>query len=404
MSHKITERLSASGDTTGIPYYHFRWKKKWLADYVAWPKDTEQVSTVLSYAWRTHTPVIARGGGTCYYGSSSPTRGGIVIDTKSMDNILEVNKQDLWIHVQSGIVWEVLDRALERQGLSLTVCPQSAPASTLAGWLAIGGKAGIGTPKFGTILENILEMTVVRPNGTIDTITGKEMETFYGTSGIAGVVISLKLKIRKKPEKTDGTMFAFGSINRACKIIEEISQHEIKPIYLRITDPEYEWRSQTDYPARSKRGCFVLVTYDGTNNEVEQGLSFARDLFEKAGGIDIGKSHYEKSWNDRFIIEMKLKLEVPTLSMQNFWIEPCKIGLLTDKLYEIAEKYHINSCYYLVLGAGGKARFCIFAPSDHRYWMHFNASSNCENGIQVWGKTLYDRLTELGLSQEVSAR
>ena len=401
VSRKITERLSASGDTTGIPYYHFRWKKKWLADYVAWPTDAEQVSTVLKYAWTTHTPVIARGGGTCYYGSSSPTRGGIVIDTKSMDKILEVNSQDLWVHVQSGIVWEVLDRALAKQDLALRVMPQSAPASTLAGWLAIGGKAGIGTPKFGNILENTLEMTVVRPNGAIEAITGKEMETFYGTSGIAGIVISLKLKIRQKPERTDGVMYAFGSINRACKIVEEISQHDIKPVYLRITDPEYEWRSQTDYPARSKRGCFVLVTYDGMNSEVEQGLTFARDLFEKAGGTDIGRPHYEKSWNDRFIIEMKLKLEVPTLSMQNFWIEPCKIGLLTNRMYEIADKYHINSCYYLVLGAGGRVRFCVFAPSDHRYWMHFMSGKSMLHQLVKLAYRYGAKLYTIGLQNSV---
>jgi hypothetical protein len=38
ISDLMVERLSASGDTTGIPYYHYRWKKKWLADYVAWPQ------------------------------------------------------------------------------------------------------------------------------------------------------------------------------------------------------------------------------------------------------------------------------------------------------------------------------------------------------------------------------
>ena len=401
VSKKMTERLSASGDTTGIPYYHFRWKKNWLADYVAWPKNAEQVSLVLKYASKNNIAVIPRGGGTCYYGSASPTRGGIIIDTKSLDKILSINKDEQWVHVESGIVWEVLGRKLAKEGLALTVTPQSAPASTLAGWLAIGGKAGIGTPKFGTILDNVIEMVVVRPNGSIETITGAEMQVFYGTSGIAGVVISLKLKIRNLPKRTDGMMYSFESILRACKITEDVAKADIKPLYLRITDPEYEWRSQGGLPPRAKRGCFILVTYDGDDDEVEEGLRYARELFEKAGGVDVGQEYYQKSWGDRFIIEMKLKLEVPTLSMQNFWIEPCKVSLLTNKLYDIAKKYRINSCYYMVLGSQGKVRFCIFAPSDHRYWMHFMSGKSMLHQIvklaYKYGASLYT----LGLQNTV---
>ncbi|MHA1909273.1 MAG: FAD-binding oxidoreductase, partial [Candidatus Thorarchaeota archaeon] len=85
VSSSMTERLSASGDTTGIPYYHYRWKKKWLADYVAWPTSVEQVSTILKFAFKKNIPVIPSGGGTCYYGSASPTRGGIILDTKVLD-------------------------------------------------------------------------------------------------------------------------------------------------------------------------------------------------------------------------------------------------------------------------------------------------------------------------------
>ncbi|MHA2068332.1 MAG: hypothetical protein ACXABY_28550, partial [Candidatus Thorarchaeota archaeon] len=61
ISSKVTERLSASGDTTGIPYYHYRWKKKWLADYVAWPTTNEESSAILKYASERQIPVVPRG-------------------------------------------------------------------------------------------------------------------------------------------------------------------------------------------------------------------------------------------------------------------------------------------------------------------------------------------------------
>ncbi|MFW9907622.1 MAG: FAD-binding oxidoreductase [Candidatus Thorarchaeota archaeon] len=401
VSSSMTERLSASGDTTGIPYYHYRWKKKWLADYVAWPTSAEQVSMILKFASKKNIPVVPRGGGTCYYGSASPTRGGIILDTKALDAILRINEEELWVDVQSGIVWEVLDRKLERKGLSLKVTPQSAPASTLGGWLSIGGKAGIGTPKFGTMLDNIQEMTVVRPNGTIEVVTGEKMKPFFGTSGIAGVVVSMKLKIRRKPERIDGVMYAFETVEKACEASRWIGESSLKPVYLRITDLEYEWRIQGGLPPHPKNGCFVLVTYDGANEEVEQGIKLARSVLESSGGFDVGKSFYEKNWEDRFIIEMKLKLEVPTLSMQNFLIEPSKVSILTKKMYSIAKKYRINSCFYAVLGANTKFRFCAFAPSDHRHWMHFMSGKSMLHHLVKEAYRNGAKLYTLGLQNTV---
>jgi FAD/FMN-containing dehydrogenase len=281
------------------------------------------------------------------------------------------------------------------------VTPQSAPASTLGGWLAIGGKAGIGTPKFGTILDNIIEMTVVRPDGTIDTITGEDMKPFYGTSGIAGVVVSMKLRIKEKPERIDGLMFAFESVEKACNAARWIANASLKPIYLRITDLEYEWRSQGGLPPNAKEGCFIVVTYDGSNEEVEQSLKMARDVLESSGGFDVGHNYYERNWEDRFIIEMKLKLEVPTLSMQNFWVKPDMVPILAKKMYSIAKKYKINSCFYLVLGPDTNCRFCVFAPSDHRHWMHFMAGKSMLHHMVKEAYKQGAKLYTLGLQNTV---
>ncbi|MHA2385623.1 MAG: FAD-binding oxidoreductase [Candidatus Thorarchaeota archaeon] len=389
ITSSMVDRLSASGDTTGIPYYHYRWKKNWLADYVARPNDGKQVAQVLQLANKEKIPVIPRGGGTCYYGSASPTRGGIMLDTKLLDNILEINEEEMWVHVEAGAVWEVLDNALKKRGLTLRVAPQSAVASVLAGWLAIGGKAGIGTPKFGTVLDNIIEMTVARPDGNIETISGDAMKLFYGTSGIAGVVISMKLKIRPVPEAFDGIMFAFTELDKAIEAMERICQLKHKPVYLKLTDREYEWRVVGGLPAYIEGRFFILVAYDGKSLDVEDSVNAARGIFKTANAQELGEKYFLRSWEDRFIVEMKLKLEVPTLSMQNIWIPISKIKPITDRMYEIAKKYRINSCFYLVLGNESKARLCLFAPSDHRHWMHFMA-----------GKTMLHRLAKLGYQHD----
>ncbi|MHA1926393.1 MAG: FAD-binding oxidoreductase [Candidatus Thorarchaeota archaeon] len=401
ITDSMVDRLSASGDTTGIPYYHYRWKKKWLADFVARPTSPEQVSEILKLATRKGISVTPRGGGTCYYGSASPTRGGIMLDIKLLDNVLEVNKEEMWVHVQAGAVWEVLDNYLRKRGFTLTVQPQSAVASVLAGWLAIGGKAGIGSPKFGTVLENINEMTVARPNGDVETITGDDMKLFYGTSGIAGIVISMKLKIRPVPEAFEGVMFAFAELEKAIEAVERICQLKHKPIYLKLTDREYEWRVAGGLPPHITGNYFVLVAYDGKPLDVSDSVNEANGIFRIAGADDLGSNYFEKSWNDRFIVEMKLKLEVPTLSMQNLWIPLSNIKPITDRMYKIARKYKINSCFYLVMGEGTKARLCLFAPSDHRHWMHFMAGKTMLHRLAKFGYQHGGELYTLGLQNTV---
>jgi FAD/FMN-containing dehydrogenase len=371
VSDLMVERLSASGDTTGIPYYHYRWKKKWLADYVAWPQTSEDVSAIMKFALKRRIPVIPRGGGTCYYGSASPTRGGIVIDTKRMDRIIEVNKNEHWAYVEAGAVWEILDNELAKKGYNLPVAPQSRVASTLAGWLAIGGKAGIGTSKFGSMIDNALEMEVVRPDGSIETVTGDDMFQFFGTAGIAGVVTKIKLKLIPSPETTEGLMFAFQELERALDAVTRLSKTKTQPIYLRFTDLEYEWRIQGGLPPNTTGLYFIVVTYSGMVDEVAESLKTARGIFEIAGGLEMLQSYYQKNWEERDIVEMKLKLEVPTLSMQNFWIPISNIEPIVRRMYKIADNYRINSCFYLVLGGESMARLCVFAPSDHRHWMHF---------------------------------
>lgn len=325
----------------------------------------------MKFASDRKIPVVPRGGGTCYYGSASPTRGGIVLDTKRMDKLIEVNKEEEWINVEAGAVWEILDTELRKQGLSLPVAPQSGVASTLAGWLAIGGKAGIGTPKFGSMVDNVVGMEVVRPDGTIDIVTGDDMMPFFGTSGITGVVTSIKLKVIPTPESTEGLMFAFQELERAIDALSRLSKTKTQPIYLRLTDLEYEWRIQGGLPPKTTGLFFVAATYSGTTDEVAESIKTSRGLFEIAGGEEIQQAYYEKNWEDRNIVEMKLKLEVPTLSMQNFWIPLPHIEPLVRKMYRIAKDYRINSCFYLVLGGSSMARLCVFAPSDHRHWMHF---------------------------------
>ncbi|MFW9806740.1 MAG: FAD-binding protein, partial [Candidatus Thorarchaeota archaeon] len=74
------ERVVYSGDPSSLPQFHYRWKGKYLADYVVRVTSIEEVKGVIGVARNHGIAVIPRGGASSCLGSSSPSRGGISLD------------------------------------------------------------------------------------------------------------------------------------------------------------------------------------------------------------------------------------------------------------------------------------------------------------------------------------
>ena len=82
------------------------------------PKDSQEVSEILKIANEENVPVIPRGGGDCEFGGSKPIGdGGIVLDMKRMENILNLDEENLVVTVEAGISWGKLNEFLCQYGL-----------------------------------------------------------------------------------------------------------------------------------------------------------------------------------------------------------------------------------------------------------------------------------------------
>jgi len=97
----------------------------------------------------------ARGMSTSGYGGVLPVPGAIVADMSAMDRVLSVDPEAMTVRVQAGVLWEPLQKTLNRQGLDLRMYPSSFPSSSVGGWLAQGG-AGFGSYEYGFFKENVL--------------------------------------------------------------------------------------------------------------------------------------------------------------------------------------------------------------------------------------------------------
>ena len=133
---------------------------------IVFPENTQQVKKIVQFCLINKIPYLARGGGAGDGGGSIPLYGGIVIDLKRMDKIIELNEHSLTVRVQTGILQKHLEEFLNRKGYTMNHFPASFNTSTLGGFISTNG-TGVLSSKYGKMSDMVHQLEVVLPNGNL---------------------------------------------------------------------------------------------------------------------------------------------------------------------------------------------------------------------------------------------
>jgi len=180
---------------------------KW-PDYVAVPKTAEQVSKIILLANMKKIPITPIGGGMSLAGLALPSQGGIAIDLKRMDNIIEINEKARYIVVEAGISQGKITAYLHKHYPGLMHSePGAPPAATIGGNIAIHGQGDLAHP-YGFTSDMINGMEVVLPTGEIcrfgSCSIGSDWFTlhplpdiglFLGWNGTTGIITKVSLRL-----------------------------------------------------------------------------------------------------------------------------------------------------------------------------------------------------------------
>lgn len=102
---------------SGSDWSSYTLKKDERPFLVLYPSTTEEVSRIMKVCHQRVIPVTPYSGGTSLEGHFAPTRGGVCIDFRRMNRILELHKKDLDVVVQPAVGWEDLNEELSKDGL-----------------------------------------------------------------------------------------------------------------------------------------------------------------------------------------------------------------------------------------------------------------------------------------------
>jgi len=246
-----------------------------LPDCIIWPENAQQIVEIVKIACEEKIPIIPYGGGSGVVGSAIPIKGGIVVDMKKMDKVLEIDDSSLMARVQTGINGMNLERHLNRKGYTLGHIPQSLYCSCLGGWLACKA-AGQFSTKYGKIEDIVIAMEAVLADGTLikskavpRSSTGPEVEKLLlGSEGTLGIITEATLKIWPYPEERAMLSFAFDDIARALEAVRKIMRKNVYPAVVRIYDENETLRHFYDVK-EAKNKCMLILLMEGDKELVD---------------------------------------------------------------------------------------------------------------------------------------
>ena len=301
-----------------------------LPDIITWPENSNQICEILKIANREKVPVVPFAEGSGVVGGAIPIRGGIIIDMKRLNKIIEINDENLSVTVQTGMNGMNLERYLNSKGYTGGHIPQSLYTSSVGGWIAHKA-AGQFSTKYGKIEDIILGMQVILPNGEIinfDPIaraaTGPQLDKYFiGSEGTLGIVSQATLKIWPYPEKRTLISYAFPKIEDALKAVRLTLREQIYPAVVRIYDA-HETARHFEHIEKAKDKVMTVFVCEGNKELVDLEEKITREKCEERSGVYCGVEPVEHWFETRFkVTETSMfppyKIVADTIEVSIMW-------------------------------------------------------------------------------------
>ena len=173
-----------------------------LPQGVIYPKHTQDLQLVARLSSEAEFQDIvlsARGGGTGTNGQSL-TDGLIVDISKHMNQILEINAEERWVRVQTGVVKDQLNAALKPYGLFFAPELSTSNRATIGGMINTDA-SGQGSVLYGKTRDHVLELNSVWLGGELyhsKAIEDEELEHLLTRDDQIGEVHRLLNRIQQE--------------------------------------------------------------------------------------------------------------------------------------------------------------------------------------------------------------
>ncbi len=197
---------------------------------VAFARSTEEVVAIVRLCSEHRVPLVPYGAGSSLEGHTLATQGGITLNLQQMDALVAIHDEDQTATVQPGVTRKALNAALRDKGLFFPIDPG---ADATIGGMCATRASGTNAVRYGTMRENVVNLTVVTPDGQLVKTARRARKSaagydltrlFVGSEGTLGVVVEATVKLHPLPESIMAAVCAFPGIDAAVQAVVQTIQ------------------------------------------------------------------------------------------------------------------------------------------------------------------------------------
>jgi glycolate oxidase len=319
---------------------------------------TRQVAEIFKLANRERIPITPRGAGYGLSGGAVATQGGIVLSLEKMNRILEIDRDNLMVTVEPGVITGDLHRAVEDEGLFYPPDPASLDSCTIGGNIAEGA-GGPRAVKYGTTKDYVSGMEVVLPSGDIVQLGGKLVkdvtgynlaQLLVGSEGTLAVATKITLQLLPLPAHQVDLLVPFDSLQAAADVVSAIVAQRIVPTAIEFMERDIIHACQRflgkELPFADVEAQ-LLIQLDGNHRAaLDETYEIVADICLDAGAIDVlvaaDRPTRDRLWEARRAIIDALNHESPVNHMEDVVVPRAQIPALMGQIHDMANELGVR--------------------------------------------------------------
>jgi glycolate oxidase len=344
---------------------------------VAFPADTGDVSGLLRLASTHGVPVVPRGAGTGLSGGAAGIEGALTIVLTKMNRILEIDRDNLCVVTQPGVINADLKAAVASEGLFYPPDPASFESCSIGGNLGTNA-GGLCCVKYGQTREWVLGLEVVLADGTVIRTGGRNVKDvagyslthlFIGSQGTLGIITEATLRLRPLPGPRSTLLAFFASVEAAGDAVATMARGGLVPVTLELLDRETinavdDWHH---LGLDREAAAMLMVESDAPGSAASDELDQAEAACEATGATSIVRAA-DATEADLLRQARRLALRAlerqGTVRMEDVGVPRARVPDLLRAIARIAAEHRVRVATFGHAGDGNLHPNLIFNRDD----------------------------------------
>lgn len=327
-------------------------------------ESAEDIETAISIAHETGVPITPRAGGSGRTGGAVPIFGGIVLCTRSLSKIVDIDRKEGVAVVGPGVILDDLHHAVEAEGWFYPPDPNSASMCCLAGTVAENA-AGPRAFKYGATREYVLGLDTIGPTGrffsgrrTKKGVTGYDTTgLLVGSEGTLAAFGDVTLRLIPRPDGIMTILGLFSEMSHAADAVQRIIAARLVPRCIEFLDEKtLGVLRAAGNPLDTAARALLLIEVDGSEAECERQAELIGSLCDDVHALSVlvaqSASQRTALWSARKSMSHAVGRLARHKLSEDVVVPRTKLGELLKYVDSVEERFQVNALSYGHAGDG----------------------------------------------------